>query len=101
MEITEFLKKYEMTIHEFIDMIKRKGEVVTLKNNVFGISDDKYVERVVLFFDDHYFVTYMVLDDYILKCYWEDAECYPREFSAIDAYYSLNERLNIDNIPNN
>lgn len=88
------LIELDMTIHELIERIKSRGEVVELNESILGIPNDKYVERVILLYEDIYWVIYAVYDNFINKCYWEDMEDFESENKARIAYNELTELQN-------
>ena len=83
------LQKMILTIHELIEFIKLRGEVINTENSVFGIENDKYIERALLCYDGNYFVTYSILDNFIDRCYFEDMAEYDNEYSATVGYNNL------------
>jgi hypothetical protein len=83
-----------MPIHELIEMIKLRGKVVELNDSIFGIQNDKYVERVILFFNNVFWVTYAIYDNYNEQCYWEDLQDFISENQARIYYNDLINSLN-------
>lgn len=78
-----------MTINELIRMITLKGEPVESNENVFGIPNDKYVERAIVLHDNVFWVVYAILDNYIQRCYWEDIQDFATENQARIYYDGL------------
>ena len=92
MEIYRLLRMYKLNIYQFIEMIKKRGEVII--HDPVGIPYDKYIERALLIHDNSYYVTYMVLDNYMEECYWEDIEVFTTEIEARAFYNQLAEYQN-------
>jgi hypothetical protein len=89
MTIQQLMELYNMTIHELIEMIKLQGELIELENNVFGIPNDRYGERAIILFENRYYVTCAILDNFADICYYENIEVYNREFQARTEYNNL------------
>lgn len=82
MKKLKLMLKENLTIKELIEKVKLKGEYIpSEKDSVFGIPKNKYIERGIFFYEESYWVIYSILDNHILKCYWED----------MDEYLNLNE----------
>lgn len=94
MTIQELMEMYNMTIHQLIEMIKLKGEAIELNGSVFGLPDEKYGERVIILFENRYYVTYTILDNFIEKVYHEDITIFENESKARDNYDDLLLELN-------
>jgi hypothetical protein len=89
MTIQQLMELYNMTIHELIEMIKLRGELIETEDNVFGIPNDRYVERAIILFENTYYVTYAILDNFADICYYESMDDYNREFQARNEYDKL------------
>jgi hypothetical protein len=89
MKKVRLLLELNMTIHELIESIKLRGEAVELQDSVFGIPNDKYIERVIILWDNTYWVIYAIYDNFLQKCYWEDMDDFDSEEKAQIAYNGL------------
>ena len=75
------------------ELLLRRGVLVPMDDNVFGIVNNKYVERYILEVDGQYYLHYYIHDNYVLHCYWEDIEIYPSLWSAEANYHRLEAQL--------
>lgn len=89
MRKVRLLLELNMTIHELIEWIKLRGEAVELQDSIFGIPNDKYIERVIIFHDNTYWVIYAIYDNFLERCYWEDMNDFDSEETAQIAYNEL------------
>ncbi|SNR24932.1 hypothetical protein [Flavobacterium sp. ov086] len=89
MEKVRLLLELNMTIHELIEWIKLRGEAVELQDSIFGIPNDKYIERVIILYDNTYWVIYAIYDNFLERCYWEDMNDFDSEETAQIAYNEL------------
>jgi len=89
MKKVRLLLELNMTIHELIEWIKLRGEAVELQDSVFGIPNDKYIERVIILWDNTYWVIYAIYDNFLERCYWEDMNDFDSEETAQIAYNEL------------
>lgn len=81
-----------MTIHELIEMMKLKG--IVCEFGIISLFNDKYAEWALILFEDEYYVTYSVLDNYEDICYFEDIKDFENEFQARVCCLNLATTLN-------
>lgn len=86
MGIQRLKRRFRMTIHELIAMMKLKG--IVCESGIIGLLNDKYVEWAMILFEDEYYVAHSVLDNYEDICYYEDIEDFENELQA--RVYCLN-----------
>ncbi|KOS07216.1 hypothetical protein AM493_15115 [Flavobacterium akiainvivens] len=83
----------DLPIKELIEVIKLQGDVIETEENIFGVSNNKYVDRRIIYYDKVFWVIYSILDNYEDKCYWEDMEGYSSEQLALIGYNELKKTL--------
>jgi hypothetical protein len=84
------------TISEFIEMIKLKGIVTNLTNSVLTLPNDRFAERAILMYDERYYVTYAVLENFSEQSPWEDIHVFNSENEATNHYNNLVQMLNAE-----
>lgn len=72
-----------------VEIIKLRGEVIETEENIFGISNDKYVDVVIIYYDDVFWFIYSIFDNYLNKCHYQDVEVYDFEKLAVKRYDEL------------
>lgn len=92
MGIQRLRRRFRMTIHEQIAMMKLQG--IVCEFGIIGLLNDKYVEWAMILFEDEYYVTYSVLDNYADICYYEDIESFENELRARTYCLNLPTDLN-------
>lgn len=97
MDIYAIMRLLEIeTINEFIEMIKIKGTVINLKNSVLALPNDRFAERALLMYDDRYYVTYVVSENFSDQSPWEDINVFENENDATNDYNNLVQMLNAE-----
>lgn len=89
MKKVKLMLELNMSIHELIEMIKIEGEVVEFNNSSLEMPNDKYVERIVLFHDDTYWLVYAIFDNSSEHPYWEDMQDFKSANQARSYYNEL------------
>ncbi|MEN9908102.1 MAG: hypothetical protein RLZZ540_1251 [Bacteroidota bacterium] len=84
------------TINEFIEMIKLKGTVINLTNSVLALPNDRYAERALLMYDNRYYVTYVVSENFLEQSPWEDIHVFENGNDATNDYNNLVQMLNAE-----
>lgn len=80
MGIQKLQRRFRMTIHELIAMMKLRG--IVCEYGIISLLNDKYVEWAMILFEDEYYVAHSVLDNYEDICYYEDIEDFENEFQT-------------------
>ena len=84
------------TINEFIEMIKLRGTVINLNNSVLTLPNERFAERALLMYDDRYYVTYLVSENFSDQSPWEDIHVFENENDATNDYNNLVQMLNAE-----
>lgn len=93
-EIMRFLKIER--VEELIETIKLQGEPVEILDSVLQLPNDKLADREIMFFEEGFWVIYMVYSVLNDKVYWEDVEAFKYEWQARNYYDNLLQNLNAE-----
>lgn len=81
------------TIYDFITLIKLQGEPLENTYGILELPNNKFIERVIIFFQDVFYVTYIVSDTFEEIVYWDEIEGFEHEWQARDYYNDLNGKI--------
>lgn len=93
--IQRLMESYNKTTkRDFIGMIKLKGELIEHVDNVIPLLDNRFAERALLQFNDLFYITFIISDNFADIVYREDIKAYDLEDEAREYYYDLPNILN-------
>lgn len=93
MDVYDLMREMNLTFPEAIEMIKLQGEVVETDESIFGITQNKFVERAIIIYRNYYWVVYSICDDYAEIFYYEGVESFNSLTRAERYYYNLTNTL--------
>jgi hypothetical protein len=93
MDVYDLMGEMNLSYPEAIEMIKLQGEVVETDESIFGITQNKFVERAIIIYRNYYWTVFSICDDYAEIFYYEEVKSFNSLNSAENYYYNLTNTL--------